>query len=195
MNLVDNKVNCPVCGFEEAKVANGVFNITNDAIEVISAPDITVEMLKAFAGVAQRVSEGAISAKEAITEAEAIAPKLGALLRRGLEDINGLANILVVLIAIYISHFDSASSDVSAGARQQELLSAVTEQTYILKSMQHQKHVTTTGHQHPKLESKTEKPPSAAEALPKSARRSQVNDARREIIKKRRTEFGRSRTK
>lgn len=45
LTLAGNKQNCPRCG-HMAGIVDGVFNVADDLIEVIKAPDFTVEVLQ-----------------------------------------------------------------------------------------------------------------------------------------------------
>jgi hypothetical protein len=47
MYFEGNKEQCPVCG-HMARLPDGLFNFANDAIEVLQAPDRTVEDLRRF---------------------------------------------------------------------------------------------------------------------------------------------------
>jgi hypothetical protein len=38
----DNEEPCPECGFERAKLSEGIFDLKKDAVRVLSAPDITL---------------------------------------------------------------------------------------------------------------------------------------------------------
>src|ERR1035437_2622121 len=44
--LEDNSQTCPVCGYPYAHISDGVFKISEEALEIISAPDITRTMLE-----------------------------------------------------------------------------------------------------------------------------------------------------
>lgn len=188
LHLKGNRTNCPVCGFHAATIADGIFSVANDAIEIISAPDATVEMLKAFAGIAKRASEGQISKEQATAEAEAVSPQFGGLLRRDPNNFLPIITILAALLAIYISHYDSLSSDISAEARHEKLMTAIMEQTHILKSMRDQKNISATAQQDTQT-----KPPT--QAVPKGFRRSRASKTRRHVLRKRRSEFGGSRSR
>lgn len=184
--------NCPVCGFRHAKVSEGDFNITNDAIEVISGPDITVAMVKAFAEIARRTAAGEIKPEEAVAEANAISPKLGFLLGNGLA--NGLSTVALLssLAATYLAYSGNKSSDVAA----EKLLGAVTEQTYVLKDMQKQIAGQNRGPQptEAKAQQHGSTKKSELKSTPKGSRRAGVNHERRKRLKHRRTGFGGART-
>src|SRR5580700_4480252 len=40
-----NEETCPECGFEHAKLSEGIFDLASEAVKVLSAPDITHAML------------------------------------------------------------------------------------------------------------------------------------------------------
>jgi hypothetical protein len=47
-NAWDNEETCPECGFENAKLAEGIFDLASEAVKVLSAPNITHAMLLAL---------------------------------------------------------------------------------------------------------------------------------------------------
>jgi hypothetical protein len=94
LNVWENTEQCPNCDYPEARMSEGIFNVTRDAIEIIFAPDTTREMLEAFTLIAKRAVTGEYSKQTAVKEAERLSPKLAKLLKRGFK--YGLANYLRV---------------------------------------------------------------------------------------------------
>jgi ssDNA-binding Zn-finger/Zn-ribbon topoisomerase 1 len=74
-----NKEQCPNCR-SWAEVSERVFRFTNDAIEIISAPDFTREMLRFVEDIAKRAKSGDLSQTDAVEHVNTISPKLGQLL-------------------------------------------------------------------------------------------------------------------
>jgi hypothetical protein len=132
LRLEKNIVRCPVCKYEKAEVSDGIFRVTNDAIEVISGSDITVDMLRRFTNLVNDVREGKLSPEAAEQQAQAISPKLARLIPDW-QAANWIAilSLLANLIALYLTYSNNKSSDVAS----QALLQAVTEQTILLKDI------------------------------------------------------------
>ena len=78
VRLESNVTNCPNCG-RWAQVADGLFQFTRDGLTVISAPDVTHEMLAALRGVLRRAYEQDLPVEEIKRQAEAISPAFGGL--------------------------------------------------------------------------------------------------------------------
>jgi hypothetical protein len=187
-----NVANCPNCGYEEARISDGVFKVAGDTIEIISAPDITVAMLKAFAEIARRTAAGEINPTEAVAEANAISPKLGFLLGTGLANGLSVAALLSSLVTMYLAYSGNKSTDVAA----ERLLGAVTEQTYVLKDIEKQVAGQNRGAQPADAKAQHHGSSKKAElkSKPKTSRRAQVNHERRKRLRQRRMEFGGART-
>jgi hypothetical protein len=79
LNLSNIGTNCPVCGFGAARVSNGVYKATQEAVELLSGPDSTRAMLEALKAVAERLKAGEISKDEAIKQAGEISPRYATL--------------------------------------------------------------------------------------------------------------------
>ena len=75
ISLSDNTEMCPFCG-EEAYLAEGVFDIAENMISIISAPDITKEMLMKLGAAVQEAYKKETGPEELIRTAESIDPKL-----------------------------------------------------------------------------------------------------------------------
>jgi hypothetical protein len=80
--LWDNEEPCPGCGFEHAKLSEGIFNLAEDTVEVLSAPDITHAMLAATQFISDKVIAGEIAGEDAVVEYEAVTPKIGEVAKR-----------------------------------------------------------------------------------------------------------------
>ena len=75
-----NVTNCPVRGCGGwADIAEGLFEFTRDGISVISAPDVTIEMLRALRALLHDAYEQDLSVEEVRKRAESINPNFGGL--------------------------------------------------------------------------------------------------------------------
>lgn len=92
---------CPRCG-ADAELAEGVFDLTGDALQIISAPDFTHVMHAALQAIIADVERGAIKPEEAIAKAGLISPALAATLKKGA--VMGAA-VLTLLIAAMSCHY------------------------------------------------------------------------------------------
>lgn len=82
-NLWDNEEPCPACGFEHARLSEGIFNLARETIGVLSAPDMTYVMLQALNGIANDLVAGRIDAETAVTKIENVSPELGKVAKKG----------------------------------------------------------------------------------------------------------------
>jgi hypothetical protein len=78
VELRSNVTNCPICG-GWAQIADGLFQFTRDGLAVISAPDVTHQMLAALHGLLHRAYEQDLPVEEIKRQAEAISPGFGRL--------------------------------------------------------------------------------------------------------------------
>jgi hypothetical protein len=102
---------CPVCGFEEAKVSDGVSRATKDAMELLSGPDATRWILELLKSLAEQVRSGNFDKAEAIQRAnEAAAPKFAELFEVFASlGLTALA-LLVAIIGVYLQAEGNRSS-------------------------------------------------------------------------------------
>src|SRR5271155_652602 len=80
IGLSGNKTNCPVCGFREAQISDGIYQANSTAIQVLSAPESTYAIIEALKAIAEQAAKGQISSKEAIKKAGDLSPKYAALM-------------------------------------------------------------------------------------------------------------------
>lgn len=80
LTLSGNTESCPFCG-SRANTAEGVFDIADGVITVISAPHITAEILMAFGAVVKKAYAEKTDPEDLAKQAEKIDPTLGKLVR------------------------------------------------------------------------------------------------------------------
>lgn len=174
--------NCPVCGFGEARVSDGVYRATKDAIEVLAGPDNTRAMAEALKTITERLVGGQITHAEAAEKAAELSQKYAALLESCSKlGLPGIA-LLVSIIALYLQYEGNKSSSVDA----KKLLDAVTEQTVVLKDLV-RKYSIDIKRSVPSGKISQEK---ALTVEGQPDRRAQVNNERRKKLQKRRKDFG-----
>src|SRR5207245_2893520 len=81
LSLAGNEAQCTVCG-HMGEVPDGVFNVTDGVLEVLSAPAITRERLQRLQSILESVNRGSMGALEAVEQLEQEAPELGSFLAR-----------------------------------------------------------------------------------------------------------------
>lgn len=77
LSVQDNEETCPNCEYEHAKVNDGIFDLTADAVRIITASDFTYATLAALLALAGAVVEERIAPEEAVARYKAISPRLG----------------------------------------------------------------------------------------------------------------------
>ena len=186
LSISDSATNCPVCGFQYAKISDGVYRATKDAFELISGPDSTREILEILRILAERLSSGEIDSAQAIKQARDISPKYAALFEVFTNlGLPALA-LLIALITAYLQYEGNKSSSEDA----KKIFDAITEQTFTI-NIEGQSGVDKTrgAPSHKKTVGKT------ASVKRPSSRRADVNHQRRVALKKSREAFGQSRTR
>jgi hypothetical protein len=186
ITLKGNKTNCPVCGFREAQISDGIYQANSTAIQVLSAPESTYAIIQALRALAEQAAKGQISREEAIQKAGDISPEYAALMEAFAKlGLPGLA-LLVTIITVYLQYEGNKSSAEDL----HNILNAVTEQTLVLKEQHYeqqiQKKSTAPATHKAKQKSPLHKNP--------SSRRAQVNKERRERLINHRMAFGGARS-
>src|SRR5262249_43210608 len=165
LELSGNTEPCPVCGYSDAVIAEGIFRTEQDTIEVLSADETNRAMLKAFLRIARQAADGTLSEKDAIKQAEAVSPKFGKIFENAFK--YGLPALMAVvgiasLVLVFYGQFRSAKS-------ANDLLQAVIENTYVLKEIKDQK---VQGQSANPAETKTDQKSSTIKSPPRSVRSS-----------------------
>jgi hypothetical protein len=78
--LWGNEDTCPECGYEHAKLAEGIFDLTTEAVKVLTAPDMTHAMLRSIGSIMESLLSGAMTERDATSELEAISQPVANLL-------------------------------------------------------------------------------------------------------------------
>jgi hypothetical protein len=129
LELSGNTEPCPVCGYSDAEIAEGIFRTGQDTIEVLSADETNRAMLKAFLRIARQAAAGTLSEKDAIKEAKAVSPKFGKIFENAFK--YGVPALLVAIAGLMLTSYGQFRSAKSAN----DLLQAVIQQTYVLKDV------------------------------------------------------------
>jgi hypothetical protein len=121
-SLWDNEEQCPECGFEHAKVSEGIFNLIGDLAKVISAPDVTLLMLKQINEIVKEVSEKKLEPEAAALKITSVNSALGTLWHQACK-VAGLITFFCAIISAYYSKIgaDYARIGTDLGKEQVEL--------------------------------------------------------------------------
>lgn len=99
LTLRGNKETCPFCG-AWANISDGLFDVANGVLRVISAPQLTKDMLAAFGALIQKAHEQKTAPDELAKEADEIDPELGKFIRLLRTRDLYAVGLLLLLIAI-----------------------------------------------------------------------------------------------
>ena len=99
LTLMNNKETCPFCG-NLADTAEGVFDIADNIISVISAPHITKQMLSALSIAVKKAYTEKTQPEELIKTVEKIDPSLGETIRKYSKTPFYLTAMLLIYLAI-----------------------------------------------------------------------------------------------
>lgn len=186
IGLESNTTNCPVCGFGAARVADGIYRSTEDAIEVLSGPDSTRAMAEALKLVVERLKAGEISKEQALREAETISPRYAALVDRFSRHGFAALGLFVALLTLYLQYESGRSSSKDA----QRLLDAITQQTFVIQRAVEEQRIERERSTLPRKQSRRKTPI----VNNKLKRRAQLYKQRRAGLRARRCDFGGART-
>jgi hypothetical protein len=178
--------NCPVCGFVGARISDGIYRATQQAVELLSGPESSRAMLEALQAVAERLKAGEISKEQAKKEAEAASRRYGALL--DLFSPHGIAalTLLITLIGLYLQYESTKSSEETT----KKIVDAITEQTFVIKDIADKQRV----ERQRATPSNQKTKPKSSTVRRKLKRRTEVYKERRTCLKQKRLTFGGART-
>ena len=101
-----NRETCPRCG-KLATMAEGIFNFTNDTIEVISASKSTVEKLTQYRRLIEDLRTGTVSHSEVVSSIRNNAPELSKLidlLPKTRNELYAFLTLLITILGMYIAN-------------------------------------------------------------------------------------------
>lgn len=122
LKLSGNKESCPYCG-SMANTADGVFDITNNILSVVSSPEITKQMLSEFNTILKNAYQNNTDISTLVNEAMEISPQLGKLVET--ESKKGIALYALLVMLIFI--LSSCSLDVEVKLDVNELIEQLSD--------------------------------------------------------------------
>jgi hypothetical protein len=182
VSITNYVTTCPVCGFGGARVNDGVYWATKNAIEVLSEPDTTKIMMEALKALLERFASGEITKDTALEDAAELSPKYAILLDTFANLGVPYIGLLIAIIAAFLQY----EGIISSSDDMKHILDAITEQTIVLKDVMHEQRIEDKrggpSGKKAKGETSSDKNP--------SSRRTKVNQERRKRLKEHRCSFG-----
>jgi hypothetical protein len=125
----DNEETCPHCHFEHAKLSDGLFDLTGEAVKALNAPDITHAMLVTIHRIADAVMTDELTHDQAIAEIEKVRPSLANYLSKA-HKLFGPTGMTYLTFALGIAALLYAHIQTSAALESRDL---AREQTQIAR--------------------------------------------------------------
>ncbi|MHC1547791.1 RlpA-like double-psi beta-barrel domain-containing protein [Phyllobacterium sp. K27] len=98
-NLSVNEEPCPECGNEHALLSEGIFNLTTDIAEIVSAPAFTYEMFVKIRDVTSAIIDDKIDHSDALREIESVSPDLTKVIERSSLSFKVVGYLIATVIA------------------------------------------------------------------------------------------------
>ncbi len=133
-NLWNNREECIVCQHPNAKLAEGVFKLIGEAIEIIAASDFTVATLSKLREQSTQLVQQKISSQDYQINIGKILPKLGAALQRAEPLFSVVIGILILALTTY-STFREDPQQRTITEVLQKILDQSTELTELNEEM------------------------------------------------------------
>ncbi|MDK1489386.1 hypothetical protein QN219_04855 [Sinorhizobium sp. 7-81] len=111
----DNEEVCPSCGCENAKLANGLFVLAKETIEVLQGEPLTYAMLAALSTIAADFIEGKASAPETADRLKKVNRKLGRIFAGAINYGAAATGLLAFWFMIFPSHLAPIHALVGEG--------------------------------------------------------------------------------
>jgi hypothetical protein len=103
-NAWNNEETCPECGNEHALLSEGLFDLTQETVRVLSAPDFTHAMLQDAKRIADEVIAGSLDEAEAVCQFESISPEFKKLLEKAPGFLYKSAMLVATVICAYYAY-------------------------------------------------------------------------------------------
>ena len=121
-SLIGNMESCPFCN-SMAKTAEGVFDISDNILKVISSPEITKQMLHEFSGIVKKAYKNKLDIDTLAKEADKINPEFGSLVRN--KKITKLFKYPFLLLLIFM--LNSCEFNVNVSLDINELINQISD--------------------------------------------------------------------
>ena len=117
LTLGGNRETCINCG-KMANIVDGVFDVSRNALTLLQGPQITVDVLKAFSELLEKVRQNTITQDELQNEAEKLNPELG----KAVSEIRKHPNLLPFAVVLLIVALQSCDFNFEATVDLNKLL-------------------------------------------------------------------------
>jgi hypothetical protein len=123
----DNEEVCPICGYEHAKVEDGLYDITEQAVRMIAqiAASDAVDVLRTIHGISTRLAGENILPNGAAVLLRSENIVLAELVRRALQISSAAAVVLGLVISIASLWYSKASYNLQASDQTEEILESI----------------------------------------------------------------------
>lgn len=115
-----NTETCPSCG-QQAELSEGVFNLTGDVLEIVSAPNVTHAMHAALRSILEAIDDGALTPEAAIDEVAKVSPPLAASLKAALAVGATVLGLMFAGLTCYYTRVQAKNADAQTHIAQQSL--------------------------------------------------------------------------
>lgn len=115
-----NTETCPSCG-QQAELSEGVFNLTGDVLEIVSAPNVTHAMHAALRSILEAIDDGALTPEAAIDEVAKVSPPLAASLKAALAVGATVLGLMFAGLSCYYAGVQARNAQAQTEIQQQTL--------------------------------------------------------------------------
>lgn len=108
---LDNEETCPDCGFEHAKLADGIFDLTDKIAKIIEAEKLTYEMFSNVGKILETLVSGQIDEDVALTQLSAISPDISSTVGTYIKSpaLIGWLQVFLALLALILPFVTSTT--------------------------------------------------------------------------------------
>lgn len=117
---IDNEEPCPECKAPDAKLAEGIFDLADEAVRIIKAEKLTFAMMTAIGAIAQEFVSGNTPVRVASSQIAAISPAFGEIFDKWAQRGSAIAGILGFFVACFALYLQMQANDLAAPAGPQE---------------------------------------------------------------------------
>lgn len=99
----NNEEVCPNCGFEHAKLSEGIFNLARETVEVLSAPDMTFALMAALAATTESFARKRTGSAKALTEIGGYSPKLAHIFKKAMRHGGAAVIFVATIVGVFVA--------------------------------------------------------------------------------------------
>lgn len=99
----DNAETCPLCRYEHARVADGIFDITDEALRFLAGPETSTDVMEHIGKIMKLLAQEDITPEQAISDVEKVSSPFAGFLRRALQI--GVSAVIFLAAAVTIEAY------------------------------------------------------------------------------------------